>query len=315
MLKKFFLFLSKQKWISNFLVKTPFLNRLAERFVAGENLEEALKVVADLNAQGFLVTLDHLGEGVASTKDAVKAAHEYVRALEEIKRHGLKATVSVKLTHLGLGLGDEPELSEIIAREILETLVREAQRAGTSVEIDMESSAYTAKTLEIFHDLWKNHKNLRVCIQAYLRRTLVDAARLDRVRAPIRLCKGAYAEPPEVAYPEKTRVEKNFRKIMELFLCRRASWDEGGDLAIASWDEKIINATKEYAAFLHLPKDTFEFQLLYGVREELARELLAEAYRVRIYVPYGEFWYPYFCRRLAEHPAYGWLIVQGLLNK
>lgn len=314
-MKKFFLFLSKQRWIGNLLVRTPFLNRLAERFVAGENLEEALKVVEELNEQGFLVTLDHLGEEVVSTRDVIEAALEYVKALEEVGRRGLKATVSVKLTQFGFGLGNEPELSEIIARETLETLAREAERAGTSVEVDMESSAYTERTLNIFHALWEKHKNLRVCIQAYLRRTLADAAKLDRARAPIRLCKGAYAEPLEVAYPEKSRVEKNFRKIMELFLCRRAFWDEGGDIAIASWDEKMINATKEYAAFLQLPKDAFEFQLLYGVREELARKLLAEGYQVRIYVPYGGSWYPYFCRRLAERPAYFWLVVRGLLSR
>lgn len=309
MLKKFFLLLSKQRWISNLLVRTPFLNRLAERFVAGNNLEEALEVVKKLNARGFLVTLDHLGEEVESIRDVIEVAYEYVKALEEIKKRRFSATVSVKLTHLGLGLGDEPELSEIIARETLETLVREAERAGTSVEVDMESSVYTERTLRIFHTLWEEHKNLRVCIQAYLYRTFADAAKLARVGARIRLCKGAYAEPPEVAYSEKHQVEENFLEVMKIF------FDRGLNVGVASWDERMINAAKKHALALGLPKTAFEFQLLYEVREELARQLLAEGYRVRIYVPYGESWYPYFCRRLAERPAYFWLVLRGLLRR
>jgi len=309
MLKKLFLFLSKQKWIGDLLVRMPFLNRLAERFVAGENLEAALKVVKKLNARGFLVTLDHLGEEVESIKDVIKVAYEYVEALEEIKKRHLSATVSVKLTHLGLGLGDEPELSEIIARETLEMLVREAERAGTSVEVDMESSAYTEKTLNIFYALWEKHKNLRVCIQAYLYRTLTDAEKLAQVGAQIRLCKGAYAEPREVAFPRKSRVEMSFFTIMALFLSKKLN------IGVASWDEKMIQTAKWCAALMNVPKWTFEFQLLYGVREELARRLLAEGYRVRIYVPYGESWYPYFCRRLAERPAYFWLVLRGLFKR
>ena len=294
-MRSLLLFLARQLWLRRFMETSRFAKPLTRRFVAGETLEEGLAVAAALNADGYLVSLDHLGENVATEAEAIASAAAIHQALDQLG--GLKATVSIKLTQFGL------DLSTGLCLRNVEPLVRQARAMGTRVEIDMESTAYTARTLEIIEQLHAGQPgSVRAVIQAYLHRSETDIRHLNALGVPVRLCKGAYQEPAELALLEKTEVDARYERLARLLL------DEGTDPALASHDERMIAVAR------HQAKDKFEYQMLYGVRRELQTQLVREGYRMRLYVPYGDAWFPYFMRRLAERPANVWFVLRSMMG-
>jgi proline dehydrogenase len=276
---------------------------LIKRFIAGEDLETALRITRQLNQEGFLVALDYLGEDTHRIEDAEYAAEQYITLLEQIHKSGVNSCISIKLTQLGLDLGDT------IARRNLEKVLAAAGELNNFVWVDMESSKHTQAILDLFCELYPHYPHSGTVLQSYLYRTPQDLERLIALGARIRLVKGAYAEPKEVAYPDKRSVDRQFKIQMELLL------KKGNEPAIATHDTRLISHAKRYAAELGLGKTQFEFQLLYGISRELQKRLVAEGYRTLIYVPYGEQWYPYFSRRLAERPANLYFILRSLFRK
>jgi proline dehydrogenase len=276
---------------------------LIKRFIAGEDLETAIRVARQLNQEGFLVALDYLGEDTHRVEDAEYAAEQYITLLEQIHKSSVNSCISIKLTQLGLDLGDDS------ARRNLEKVLAAARELDNFVWVDMESSKHTQAILDLFCEMYPNYPNSGTVLQSYLYRTPKDLEQLLQLGARIRLVKGAYAEPKEVAYPDKRSVDRQFKTQMELLL------ERGKEPAIATHDTRLINHAKRYAAELGLGKTQFEFQLLYGISRELQKRLVAEGYRTLIYVPYGEQWYPYFSRRLAERPANLYFILRSLFRK
>jgi proline dehydrogenase len=276
---------------------------LIKRFIAGEDLETAIRVARQLNQEGFLVALDYLGEDTHRVEDAEHAAEQYITLLEQIHKSGVNACISIKLTQLGLDLGDDT------ARRNLEKVLAAARELDNFVWVDMESSKHTQAILDLFCEMYPNYPNSGTVLQSYLYRTPQDLERLLAMGTRIRLVKGAYAEPKEIAYPDKRSVDREFKTQMEQLL------ERGKEPAIATHDTRLINHAKRYAAELGLDKTQFEFQLLYGISRELQKRLVAEGYRTLIYVPYGEQWYPYFSRRLAERPANLYFILRSLFRK
>ena len=292
MLRSVMLRLAESERVSDLVRHNDVTKSLALRFVAGETFEEAIAAVRELNAAGMLVTLDALGENVSGETEAASARDQYLAMLDGIVRAGVKSTISLKLTMLGLDISDE------LCRANLRPILERARDLDTFIRIDMEGSNYTRRTLEIFYDeLAEFGEHIGIVLQSYLYRTDRDVATAIEKQARVRLVKGAYAEPAAVAYPRKSSVDSAYRRQMEAML------DKGHHLAIGTHDEAIIEAAKGYAMRMHTPKDRFEFQMLYGIREDLQRELVNEGYTVRVYVPYGRQWYPYFMRRMAERPA------------
>jgi len=277
--------------------------RLATRFVAGDTLDQALAVGRDLNHEGFSLTLDVLGESVNSPAEAAQARDAYLRTLGAIHHSGIKGNVSLKLTQFGLDLSTGECMGNV------EQLVRQAAEWNSFVRIDMESSEYTDRTLDVVRDLHARHQAVGTVIQAYLYRSRKDVEDLCARGIRIRLCKGAYLEPASVAFPKKSQVDKNYVELMKLLL------DRGEYPAIATHDERMIAETKAYAAARKISPDAFEFQMLYGIRRDLQRQLIAEGYRLRVYVPFGKAWYPYYMRRLAERPANVLFIVRNLFRR
>jgi len=265
----------------------------ASRFVAGEGLDETIAVTKELNDRGILVTLDHLGESVTEEAEARQAADEYLVLLDKINETGVYSNVSLKLTQMGLGL--DPDL----ALENLDMIVAKAKEVGNFVRVDMEDSPVTQITIDIFRRVEQKYggEHVGLVVQAYLYRTEEDIKKLDEINANLRLCKGAYFEPPEVAFPKKADVDRNFVSLIQQHMRR------GNYTAVATHDEKIISAIKQFVDREGISLEDFEFQMLYGIRTGLQQELADEGYKVRVYVPYGEDWYPYFSRRLAERPA------------
>ena len=296
------LFLSRQKQLRQWMETSPAARRLATRFVAGETLEMALALSRRLNAEGISVTLDHLGESVTSLDEAANARDVYLHTLEAIHSSGIKGNVSLKLTHFGL------DLSERDCHANVERLVERAAKLNSFVRVDMESSAYTDRTIGLVTDLYAKYGSVGTVIQAYLYRSKADVERLCGLGIRVRLCKGAYLEPATVAFPKKEEVDRNYIELMKLLL------DRGTYPAIATHDEKMIEATKAYAASKNTPRDRFEFQMLYGIRRDLQRRLIAEGYRLRLYVPFGKAWYPYYMRRMAERPANVLFILRNLFR-
>ena len=278
--------------------------QLTSRFIAGRTLEEEVRVVQQLATAGYCASLDFLGENVHSLEEAAKSRQSYLAALDEIERLRLPATVSVKLTQVGLGLSSEACLKNV------SLLVERAQRLHTRVEIDMESSEYTDRTVEILTQLQVRYPgHVRAVIQAYLRRSESDIATLSALKIPVRLCKGAYKEPSSIAFPSKKAVDDNYLRLLQMLL------STGTHPAIASHDERIIRSALEKIRDQNLTPDRLEFQMLYGIRRDLQRELLEKGFQLRLYVPYGQAWYPYFMRRLAERPANLIFLVQNLIRK
>jgi proline dehydrogenase len=300
--RSFFLFLSRQKHLRRWMETSSAARRLATRFVAGETFEQALAVSRRLNGEGITVTLDHLGESVTTLEEAAEARDVYVHTLTAIHESGIRGNVSLKLTQFGL------DFSYDQCRANVEQLVCRAAGLGGFVRIDMESSEYTARTLDLVKDLHARYPNVGVVIQAYLCRSKEDIEALCELRIPVRLCKGAYLEPAGVAFQQKREVDENYIALMRILL------DRGEYPAIATHDEKMIAATKAYAAGRNIARDAFEFQMLYGIRRDLQRQLVAEGYRLRLYVPFGLAWYPYYMRRLAERPANVFFILRNLFR-
>jgi proline dehydrogenase len=300
--RDFFLFLSRQGWIRKWMETSESSRKLTRRFVAGETLEDESAACAQLQSEGILSSLDHLGENVASLDQAAASREAYLEALDQIAARGLPSTISVKLTQMGL------DISEDACVENVRALVRRATPAGTRIEIDMESTAYTERTLHIVERLAKECGCIRAVIQAYLFRSAADIERMNQLGIPVRLCKGAYHEPHSAAFAAKKDVDQNYLRLMKTLL------DRGVYPAIATHDEDIQNEAQRYRRERGIGADKFEFQMLYGIRRDLQRRLVSEGYRVRVYVPYGAAWYPYFMRRLAERPANAMFLIRNFFK-
>jgi len=277
--------------------------RFSSRFIAGETLEEALAVSRKLNAEKITVTLDHLGESVTSLDEAARARDVYLKTIAAIHGSGIEGNVSMKLTQFGLDLSLEACCANV------EELVRSAAGLDGFVRVDMESSLYTDRTLDLVFDLHARHKAVGAVIQSYLYRSRDDVIKLCERGIRVRLCKGAYLEPAGAAFQAKADVDRNYVELMKLLL------DTGTYPAIATHDEKMIAATKEYAAARGIKPGQFEFQMLYGIRRDLQRRLVSEGYRMRLYVPFGKAWYPYYMRRLAERPANVLFILRNMFRR
>ena len=304
MLRRTLLYLSQLRWLRRWMEQSRTSRRLTSRFIAGLTLEDGIAVLRRLATEHIFGTLDFLGENVTSLEDAARSRDAYLAALSEIKRENLPATVSLKLTQFGL------DLSEDACFENMRVLVEGACRRGSRIEIDMESSEYTDRTLSMVTELHQRFPGcLRAVIQAYLYRSESDIVRLSGLGIPVRLCKGAYHEPASVAWPEKADVDDNYVKLTRLLL------DVGTYPAIASHDERMIREALGHIQEQKIAPDRFEFQMLYGIRRDLQRELVAKGYRLRLYVPYGEAWYPYFMRRLAERPANVLFLMRNLMKR
>ncbi|MBA3256177.1 MAG: proline dehydrogenase family protein [Pyrinomonadaceae bacterium] len=277
---------------------------MTTRFVAGETIEEAVAAIRELNAAGCSASFDHLNESVANAEEAEKEVEEYLRILDQIDNTGINSNVSIKLTQFGLEL--DPERAYKTAR----TVVADAARRGNFVRVDMESSGVTQMTMVIFKRLRSEFglNDVGIVLQSYLRRTYADAQELLKIPARIRICKGAYNEPPEVAFPDKKDTDENYIRVMQLLL------STGVYHGIATHDPKMIDATIEFAQREGIGKEAFEFQMLYGVRRDLQHQLADDGYNMRVYVPYGKHWYPYFMRRLAERPANIWFVLKNLFK-
>ncbi len=274
---------------------------LSTRFVAGETLDDAAAVAKTLNAEGFRVSLDHLGEHVAEVSKARHARDDYLGALERIHDDGLDANISVKLTQLGLGMDDD--LAEAYLRE----LAARAAAVGTSVTVDMEESQYTEATITVYERVQRESGNVGIAVQSYLRRTRDDLDRIIPTGGHVRLCKGAYAEPESVAYQDRDEVDASFDRLAAMLLSA-----EGVRPAIASHDGARIAAARRLGADR---AGYHEYQMLYGVRPEMQREMMGDGLTMRIYVPYGSAWYPYLTRRLAERPANMWFFLRAAIAR
>lgn len=282
---------------------------VASRFVSGESREDAINASRTLNQKGMQVTVDFLGESVTDPSEARAARDEILRLLDRIHETGVGASVSVKLSQLGL------KLDPVLAHDNVEVIMERAQKYGNFVRIDMEESAVVDITLDIYRRLRaEGYTNTGVVIQAYLYRSEADVRRLVSEGIPIRLCKGAYMEPPDVAFPDKKDVDDNFVRLSGILL-ETVARDRSYFAAIATHDDRMIAATNEIALRLGLPPDAFEFQMLYGIARERQESLVRDGYRLRVYVPYGTAWYPYFMRRLAERPANLWFFVSNFFRR
>jgi proline dehydrogenase len=291
------LYLAKQASARDLIMGFPLSRQVATRFIAGEDMESALRAVQALNGNGHLASLDFLGEDVALADDAYVITDNYLGLTDAIAAKGIDANLSLKLTQLGLKIGHS------FCQDCVTQILEHTTHRGNFVRIDMEDSALTDQTLNLYRDLRAKHHNVGIVIQSYLYRSAADVDRLiEEGNAHVRLCKGAYQEPASVAYPLKLDVDRNYIALMEKLLSPEAR-AKGSYVALATHDSCIINLAKQYVQAHNVPRDAFEFQMLYGVRRDLQRQLAAEGYRVRIYVPYGQRWYPYFMRRLAERPA------------
>lgn len=293
MLRSSLLFLSRQQRIFDLIRNVGVARQMASRFVAGETITTALDAVAQLNAKGIAASLDLLGESVHSEAEARATGRHYLELLDRIAEHRLDANVSVKLTALGQDISDD------LGVEVVREVIARAKQYGSFVRLDMESSAYTDRTLDTFErSLYPGFEDhVGIVLQSALRRTLDDVARANRLQCRVRICKGAYLEPPAVAFPDKADVDRNYVAAMHQLL------EHGRYPGIATHDEVIIAEAKRVAAARGIAPDRFEFQMLYGVRRDLQEQLVREGYRMRVYVPFGSQWYPYLMRRLAERPA------------
>ncbi len=283
--------MSESPAMARWVTRNGISRRVARRFVAGEELDDAIAAARACNRAGMTATLDYLGENASSEADARRAREMYLGVFDRIAAEKLDANVSLKLTQLGL------DLSEGLCQELLESIVERAASHGNFVRVDMEGSPYTQRTVDMCKRVRGRSAAVGVVVQAYLYRTEKDAQELTAAGCRLRLCKGAYKEPANIAFPEKSDVDANFVKLMQLLL------PSGLYHGIATHDPDMIRATKEFAAQQGIGRDRFEFQMLYGIRGDLQKQLMREGYHLRMYIPYGRDWFPYFMRRLAERPA------------
>ena len=305
MLRAAFISLSESKSLRSAAEKTWLGLRLSRRFVAGTTIEEALGATQAMNRLGLGVSVDNLGENVTNPEEARHSAQLYHQLLDQMHARGLNANVSLKLTHMGL------DVDEAMAYEIASGVVQHAARINNFVRIDMEGSAYTQRTLEFVHRLHRQPENaghVGAVVQSYLYRSEKDVEQLLAERIRIRLCKGAYKEPPEIAFEKKADVDANYVKLMKMLL------KSGVYHGIATHDENMIRATIEFARKEKIAASAFEFQMLYGVRRDLQQKLVKDGWRCRVYIPFGTEWYPYLMRRLAERPANAIFILKNLFR-
>lgn len=307
MLRQMLLYLSAASWAREIVTKWSLARRVARRFVAGETLTEAIEASKALNEKGVTVTLNYLGESVRTPEETKQVVEMYLALVEQIHTNGLQASVSIKPTHLGL------ELSEDLCLTNFRHILTKAKEYAIPITIDMESSAVLDVTLRLYRTLCHDYDfhNVGTVIQSYLRRSVEDMHALADEGAHIRLVKGAYLESPEIAFPEKADVDSRFVRLTFDYL--QAS--SPAYLCVATHDENIIRQTQEFASHNNVPNDRYEFQMLYGIRMSRQLELAQAGYTVRAYVPFGEAWYPYFMRRLAERPANLWFFVRSFFSR
>jgi proline dehydrogenase len=306
MLRSLFIGLSENKPLRHFAETSPIGLRFSSRFVAGTQLPDVVRATESVNAQGATVSIDNLGENVTNADEARQSAELYHQMLDEIASRKLKANISLKLTHMGLDV--DPDLA---FRQVTE-LVDHAVRIDNFVRVDMEGSPYTQKTIDFvrsLHRLPGQDKKVGTVIQSYLYRSEDDVKTLLADGIRIRLCKGAYKEPADIAFPKKADVDANYVKLAKMLLL------SGIYHGLATHDEKIIATMKQFATVEKIPPTAYEFQMLYGVRRDMQEQLMREGYGLRVYIPFGTEWYPYFMRRLAERPANVFFIARNMLRR
>ena len=307
-LRRSLIYLSRAPWARRMVSSWGVAWRVASRFVAGVDRDAAVAATRALNERGIMVTLDYLGESCTHEGEALQAREEILRLLTDIAANDLQANVSLKPTQLGLKIDRELAYSNIC------TLVERAKAVGNFIRIDMEDSPTVDTTMGVYRQIrQRGLDNVGVVIQSYLYRSEADIEQLIEMGARVRLCKGAYAEPPEVAFPRKADVDANYLNLARMMLSPRAA-EKGVYPAFATHDAAIVEEIKHYTRAHNIPPTAYEFQMLHGIRRDLQEQLVAEGYRVRVYVPYGTAWYPYFVRRLAERPANLWFFVSNYLR-
>jgi proline dehydrogenase len=323
MFRSFFIYLSKVGWTKQVLMGSAVGRKTASRFVAGETPESAIQAVRELNRQGILATLDHLGENTETRSDAEKATADILLILDLIEQAGVKSNVSIKLSQIGLLLDEGFCLGN------LKRILDKAAAYQSFIRLDMEDSSFTERTLGAYREMRKlGYANLGVVIQAYLFRSEADLCELVKDDTRVRLCKGAYKEPPQIAFPKKSDVDANYDHLAEILLDCSAQAVSSRDVhevsdggkpppitAIATHDPVRQEHALRYAEKLNLPKAALEFQMLYGIRHDLQVKLVTAGYPVRVYIPYGTQWYPYLMRRLGERPANAWFILSNFFRK
>ena len=321
MLRSFLIYLSKAAWAQKLVTSWSFAWKAASRFVAGERIEDAIRAVRELNAKGINVTLDHLGEHTSTVDEADRATEDILTVLNEIDKAGVRANVSIKLTQIGMGLDEET------CRQNLVRILEVARQHKNFVRIDIEDTPYTDMTISIFNAMLERGFTTRtvgMAVQSYLYRAEEDTRKLLEKGTRFRLVKGAYKEPADKAYPKKADVDANYDLLSKIMIdaalkLEQNTLSEDGRIpplpAIASHDEKRIAFARQYAEKVALPKQAVEFQMLYGIRRDLQEQLVKQGYPVRVYVPFGTHWYPYFMRRLAERPANIWFFVSNFFRK
>ncbi|MEN3044663.1 MAG: proline dehydrogenase family protein [Candidatus Hydrothermales bacterium] len=307
MFREIFLYLSQKQNLKNYVEKFPPSKKLVERFVAGETLSSAVKVIRNLNELNMTCTVDKLGESLTDEDKIKGVVKDYKTILKVIKDENLNSTISLKLTHLGLMISDD------LAYKSLSEILEYAKELNIRVCIDMENSPFTQRTLDIYERAFNEFGNVGVAIQSYLKRTISDLERLSLIGAEVRICKGAYKEPKEIAYQRKKEVDENFKRAL-LILFSNNSLNRGTYPCVATHDEKLINFTFELVKKNNILPDKFEFQMLYGIRRDLQEKIVKAGYRVRIYVPFGSEWYAYFMRRLGERPANLFFILKNIFK-
>jgi proline dehydrogenase len=285
------------------VTSNPVAWRVARRFIAGDRLDDAERTIRELNRAGMSVALDHLGENTEAQSQARGATAAYLAALDRIQDAGLDANISIKLTALGLDLA-----TDLAAEEAAKVAAR-GKEVGAMVGVDMESAAYVDRTLDLVASLQESYDDVGVCLQSYLHRTPADLERLNGLGIPVRLVKGAYREPPEDALQHKAEVDAAYERLLDALIRDNAY------PMVATHDERLVALTKSLVARHGRDRSTFEFQMLHGVRRDLQAQVVAEGYRLRVYVPYGDQWYPYLMRRLAERPANLYFFVANLLKR
>ncbi len=321
MLRSFFIYLSKAAWAQKLVTNWSFAWKAASRFIAGERIEDAIRAIRELNAKGINATLDHLGEHTSTAEEANKAADDILNVLNEIDKAGVRANVSIKLTQIGMGLDEET------CRQNLVRILDLAKKHNNFVRVDIEDTPYTDMTISIYNAMLERGFSTRMvgmAVQSYLYRAEDDTRKLLEKGTRFRLVKGAYKEPPDKAYPKKADVDANFDLLTKIMIdaalkIEQNTLSKDGRIppipAIASHDERRIAFAKQYAEKAGLPKEAIEFQMLHGIRRDLQEQLVKAGYPVRVYVPFGTHWYPYFMRRLAERPANIWFFVSNFFRK
>ena len=284
------------------IIPKPIVGHFAQKYIAGETLEDATRVIAKLNGQGFMCTANILGEYITNIEEADKYLKSYKEVLSSITEKNLDMNISIKMTQLGMGIDDG------VCVEFMNEMIRLSEELNNFIRIDMEDSRYTTKTLEIHSKFLKNYSNVGTVIQAYLRRSETDVMELVKLKANIRLCKGIYIEPIEIAFKERDEIRHNFSRLLEMLLT------SGCYVGIATHDDYLVDAAYQLIDKLGLSNEEYEFQMIYGVTEQLRDKILNDGHRLRIYVPFGEDWYAYSVRRLKENPAIVGYIIKNIFS-